>query len=127
VAWLLLRHEERGCQELDANQLQFVEARYEKSPEIKQAAESAHEFRRMIRERDEKAWSAWQESTARTLLAPFARYLLRDEAAVKAALTMPWSNGQTEGQVQRLKLIKRQTYGRAKLDLLKARVLHKAA
>ena len=43
--------------------------------------------------------------------------------AVKAALTEPWSNGQTEGQNTKLKLVKRQMYGRAGLDLLKARLL----
>jgi transposase len=46
-----------------------------------------------------------------------------DRKAVYAALTLPWSNGQTEGQINRLKLIKRQGYGRAKLDLLRVRVL----
>ena len=44
-------------------------------------------------------------------------------AAVLAALTQPWSNGQTEGQITRLKLVKRQMYGRAKLDLLRARLI----
>jgi transposase len=43
--------------------------------------------------------------------------------AIAAALTLPWSNGHTEGQVNRLKLIKRQMYGRAKLDLLAQRFL----
>lgn len=49
----------------------------------------------------------------------------QDYAAVRAALATAWSNGQTEGQVTRLKLIKRQMYGRAKLDLLRQRVLYR--
>ncbi|HEY0776885.1 MAG TPA: transposase, partial [Gemmatirosa sp.] len=53
----------------------------------------------------------------------FARGLAQDGAAVRAALTTPWSNGQTEGQVTKLKLLKRQMYGRAKLDLLRRRLL----
>lgn len=53
----------------------------------------------------------------------FAVGLQQDAAAVKAALTKPWSNGQTEGQVNKLKLLKRQTFGRAKFDLLRRRVL----
>jgi transposase len=57
---------------------------------------------------------------------PFASRLLRDRHAVMAALEMPWSNGQVEGQVHRLKLIKRQMYGRASFDLLKLRVLQNA-
>ena len=53
-----------------------------------------------------------------------ARGLTEDLGAVGAALSHPWSQRQTEGQVNRLKLIKRQMYGRAKFDLLRARVLH---
>jgi transposase len=94
---------------------------------VKHAAEAAREFTRLVRERDAKAWPVWQQTAAQTLLAPFVRQLQRDEAAVQAALTHPWSNGQTEGQVHRLKLIKRQMFGRAKFDLLKKRVLYQAA
>jgi transposase len=54
----------------------------------------------------------------------FARGLSEDYGAVKNALRYKWSNGQLEGQVNRLKLIKRMMYGRAKFDLLRARVLH---
>ena len=57
------------------------------------------------------------------VLRGFVQGLRRDYAAVKAALTVEWSNGQTEGQVNRLKLIKRQMYGRANFDLLRLRVL----
>ena len=53
----------------------------------------------------------------------FAATLDQDVAAVRAALTLPWSSGQTEGQINRLKLLKRNMYGRAKLDLLRRRVL----
>jgi len=56
----------------------------------------------------------------------FAAGLLADEAAVRAGLTMAWSNGQTEGQVNRPKLLKRQMYGRANFDLLRRRVLRAA-
>jgi len=53
----------------------------------------------------------------------FARGLAKDGMAVRAALTTPWSNGQTEGQITKLKLLKRQMYGRASFDLLRRRVL----
>ena len=56
----------------------------------------------------------------------FAAGIKRDYAAVQAALSLPWSQGQTEGQMTRLKLIKRQGYGRAHFDLLRQRVLHAA-
>ncbi len=53
----------------------------------------------------------------------FCEGLERDNAAVLAAIQLPWSNGQVEGQVHRLKLIKRQMYGRAGFSLLRSRVL----
>ncbi len=53
----------------------------------------------------------------------FVSGIVQDHAAVKAALTESWSNGQTEGQKTKLKLVKRQMYGRAGIDLLKARLL----
>jgi transposase len=59
-------------------------------------------------------------------LARFATSLERDEAAILAAMRLPWSNGQVEGQVHRLKLIKRQMYGRANFDLLRLRVVNVA-
>ena len=59
-------------------------------------------------------------------LARFARKLRTDLAAVQAGLTLRQSNGQTEGQVNRLKLLKRQSYGRAHVDLLRKRVLQAA-
>ena len=57
----------------------------------------------------------------------FAASLQQDYDAVRNALEQPWSNGQTEGQVNRLKLLKRQMYGRAKLDLLRLRVLYSSS
>jgi len=54
----------------------------------------------------------------------FAAGLPLDKAAVRAGLTREWSNGQTEGQVNRLKTVKRQMYGRAGFDLLRRRALH---
>jgi transposase len=53
----------------------------------------------------------------------FASRLDRDRAAVIAALEHEWGNGQTEGQINRLKTLKRAMYGRAKFDLLKMRML----
>ena len=68
----------------------------------------------------------WITDAASSLLASFAAGVSRDKAAITAAITSPWSNGQTEGQITKLKLVKRQMYGRAKLDLLEARLLHVA-
>ncbi len=66
------------------------------------------------------------ERSACNELRPFAAGLRQGEAAVSAALSEAWSNGPVEGQVNRLKTIKRQMYGRAGLELLRARVLRAA-
>ena len=65
----------------------------------------------------------WIGDAATSLMASFAAGLGKDRPAVTAALTSPWSNGQTEGQITKLKLVKRQMYSRAKIDLLEARLL----
>jgi transposase len=70
-----------------------------------------------------EAWLADARTSGVRAVETFAAGLEQDGAAVRAALTTPWSNGQTEGQVTRLKLLKRQMYGRAGLDLLRHRVL----
>jgi transposase len=57
------------------------------------------------------------------IIETFAAGLEADGAVVRAALTEPWSCGQAEGQVNRLKLLKRQSYRRAGFDLLRRRVL----
>ena len=54
----------------------------------------------------------------------FAAGLEADLSAVRPAFSSPWSSGQVEGQINRLKYLKRQMYGRAKLDLMRIRVLH---
>ena len=82
----------------------------------------------MMRDREGGKLGSWIEKTHRAGVPPelqtFANGLASDNKAVHAALSMEWSNGQVEGQVNRLKLIKRQMYGRAGFDLLRQRVLH---
>nr|WP_244561033.1 transposase [Azospirillum oryzae] len=70
-----------------------------------------------------EAWLAEASSCGITAIQTFAAGLEQDGAAVRAALTLPWSSGQAEGQINRLKLLKRQMYGRASLDLLRSRTL----
>jgi len=69
------------------------------------------------------AWLADARACSALAIATFATGLEAYGAAVRAALTQPWSSGQAEGQVTRLKLLKRQCYGRASFDLLRRRVL----
>jgi len=68
-------------------------------------------------------WIDQTNTTKITALKSFTHGLIQDLEAIKAALSLEWSNGQTEGQVNRLKTIKRQMYGRANFDLLRKRVL----
>lgn len=104
----------------------FLDDLYRRSPEITPFSTTAREFCRIVRERDAAAWSEWLRNAATNPLAGFAKHLCRDQAAFLAALQMPWSYGPVEGQVHRLKLIKRSMYGRANFDLLRLRVLHAA-
>ena len=77
----------------------------------------------MIRKRTLNTFDRWLEQARSSLVASFANGIIKDKAAVIAAITSPWSNGQTEGQITKLKLVKRQMYGRGKIDLLQARVI----
>jgi Transposase len=70
-----------------------------------------------------EAWLADARASGVRAVETFAAGLEQDGAAVRAALTTPWSNGQSEGQITRLKLLKRQMYGRVGLDLLRRRTL----
>jgi transposase len=92
-------------------------------PRLAEAAALVDEFQRMIRNRKPDHLDAWLPKADQSLLSSFARGLRTDRAAAVAAMEEPWSNGQAEGQINRLKTLKRQMYGRAKLDLLKARML----
>jgi len=80
----------------------------------------------MVRERTGDQLADWIAAAQGSDIAEVRRYaigLRADQAAVQAGLTLEWSNGQVEGQIHRLKLLKRQMYGRAGFDLLRTRVL----
>lgn len=93
------------------------------APALATARDLMDRFHVMIRTRDAAALGCWIGEARQSLLASLAAGLAADYDAVHNALTEPWSNGQTEGQITKLKLVKRQMYGRAKLDLLRARLL----
>jgi transposase len=77
----------------------------------------------MIRRKAAAELTPWIERARASLVASFASGVSKDEAPVRAAITLPWSNGQTEGQITRLKLVRRQMYGRGNIDLLQARLI----
>jgi transposase len=104
----------------------YVERLLTLSPALAMVRELAQRFGALVRARSADALTPWLVEAGRSDLRGFATGLRQDEQAVHAALALPWSSGQVEGQVTRLKLVKRQGYGRAKLDLLKARLLRTA-
>lgn len=121
-AWWLVLDEA----EMTTEQRSYIDALTGLCPEIRTMRFFAREFRRMLKERDLHALGPWVEAARHSLLRGFAAGIHADAAAVRAAITLPWSNGPVEGQVNRLKMLKRQMYGRANFDLLRERVLHAA-
>jgi transposase len=92
-------------------------------PTLVEAREIIAGFHMMIRRKAAAGLTPWIERARASLVASFASGVTKDEAAVRAAITLPWSNGQTEGQITRLKLVRRQMYGRGNIDLLQARLI----
>jgi len=95
--------------------------------DLKLAYTLAQEFRRMLKERQGEQLLDWlKRAKASQLpeLKSFALGISRDYAAVSPAFSLPWSNGVVEGNINRLKYLKRQMFGRAHLDLLRIKVLH---
>lgn len=85
------------------------------------------EFRTLLREQNVSGFSAWLKGVTMSAIPEFcsvARGIWRDRRAVEAAVTSPYSQGQTEGFVHKLKFTRRAGYGRANLDLLRRRLLY---
>jgi transposase len=91
-------------------------------PDLVEAGTLMDRFHTMIRTRRNDL-ERWIEDASASLVASFASGVRTDKVAIAAAIEEPWSNGPVEGQITKLKLVKRQMYGRAKLDLLEARLL----
>jgi transposase len=123
--WLLTRKPDS----LDGEEQAYRERLCELCPDAATAYPLVQAFQTLLREHRVEQLDSWL-GQARTCgvreLRRFALGLQQDYAAVRAALEYPWSQGQVEGQVNRLKQLKRQMYGRAKFDLLRLRVLHRS-
>ncbi len=127
LAWLLVRPPDR-LSDSDAQTLRHLI----QDGEAARVVRLVQRFVALLRDRTaapqvtRAAFDAWLEEALTCgirAVETFARGLAKDGMAVRAALTTPWSNGQTEGQITKLKLLKRQMYGRASFDLLRRRVL----
>jgi len=125
VASLFVQPAERHTDE----QIAYLARLNQADEAVRTAYQLTQGFLRMVRERPDDALDPWlAEATASGIaqIERFARGLQDDYAAVHAGLTRAESNGQTEGQINKLKLVKRAMYGRGKFDLLRQRVLHAA-
>jgi transposase len=117
AAWLVVKQPDRLSDDEEDALAKMCQA----NKEIEQAHSLAQSFGQLVRERRHQEFDRWIESAKASdirELKNFAVGLLRDKDAVLAALRLPWSNGQVEGQVNRLKLIKRTMYGRANFEAL---------
>ena len=125
LAWLVLRADDSARSSVDQTLWDCL-CRH---PELRSLQRLATKFVTMVRERQGSQLACWL-ADCRTGSIPefrtFAKTLETDVAAVHAALTLPWSNGPVEGQITKLKLLKRGAYGRMKLDLIRQRLLHAA-
>jgi transposase len=125
VAFLAIAH----SKDLEEEDRAYLERLRAEDASVEQAYHLVQDFMQVLRNRQGERLDGWIEHAKDSgidELRRFATGLGGDHAAVQAGLTLVWSNGQVEGQVNRLKLLKRQMYGRANFDLLRERVLHAA-
>jgi transposase len=124
--WWVLRPNQHLRESSKQELADFLEA----NPALAKGYYLKESFQRILAEHDVEAFDTWLQEAVESGVKPFealAKSFRQDYEAIKLALTMPWSTGQCEGQICRVKLIKRLGYGRAKLDLLRQRVLHRFA
>ncbi|MEP7357415.1 MAG: ISL3 family transposase [Anaerolineales bacterium] len=122
LAWLTAQSTNR----LGEGDQQILNSVSDLNSTLKTTVELAQQFSTMVCQRQPDGFDHWLDQAAQSgisALRSFANGLRNDYAAVRAALTLIWSNGRTEGFVNRLKAVKRQSYGRAKLDLLRCQML----
>jgi transposase len=97
--------------------------------DLRELYQLSQQFALMVKQRRARRLDSWLRRVGQSSSADlhgFASGIKRDYAAVKMALSVVWSQGQVEGQITRLKLLKRQMYGRARFELLRTRVLRRA-
>lgn len=123
--WLLLRDLEK----LSETDRAYRQALFRLVPSLEDCSALGKEFLQMVKKREREAFLPWLQRAKACPVEEMRRFALgleNESAATLAALTEPWSTGQVEGQITRLKLLKRQMYGHANIDLLRLRVLHAA-
>lgn len=122
ATWLILRREENR----DDQDEKIIKQLINQHPLLAKAIQLSQDLAQLIRERTPEQFDEWLSralSSKLPALVAFAEGLMKDYDAVKASMTFPWSNGPVEGQINRLKMLKRQMYGRASIELLSRRFL----
>lgn len=113
--------------DLNMEDKRIMELLLDKCPEIRQVETLVKQFKNLFKKKEPESLNRWiMEAQGVSPLKNFAKNLLRDYDAVNNAVVTEYSNGQVEGQVNRLKTIKRMMYGRAGFDLLREMVLSKS-
>jgi transposase len=118
-AWYLSQKPDQ----IEAEHRQFLGHLFTQAPALGTADDLAQQFVALLGGDDPAALDAWLEQAANSELASFANGMARDIDAVRAAITTRWTTGPVEGQISRVKGIKRQMHGRAGHQLLRQRVL----
>ena len=116
----------RPADKMTDEQQQLLDRMEGRCPEVVDLRRIALSFRDALMADESTELRQWIARTKRCEFGPVVRFaygLEKDISAVSAAVDTAWSTGQVEGQINRLKMIKRQMYGRAGFDLLRARVL----
>ena len=125
ATWLIMRREENRDEE-DQRILAQLQEQHEA---LAEAIELTQGFASLARHRQGDQLDSWLAKAAKSSLQVFHRFakgIWKDYDAVKAGLTLRWSTGPVEGQINRLKMLKRQMFGRANIDLLSRRFILKA-
>jgi transposase len=125
ASWLFIQDQAK----LTTDQRTLIERIRQTNTDLQELYQLGQDFVQMVKQRQVRrldGWLARAHQSSSVELRGFASGIKRDYAAVKAALSLPWSQGQVEGQITRLKFLKRQMYGRAHFALLRSRVLRRA-
>lgn len=119
MPWRMIRGEENYAS-------RFIESMCQKEPQLKMAQQLSPDFYRMLKTKNKSQLNQWFSDVSQSGLIDLQRVAASMEAdatAIHEAISSRWSNGVVEGHVNRLKMLKRQMYGRAGFELLRRRVM----
>lgn len=119
MPWRMIRGEENY-------ESRFIESMCQKEPQLKMAQQLSLDFYRMLKTKNKSQLNQWFSDVSQSGLIDLQRVaagMEADATAIHEAISSRWSNGVVEGHVNRLKMLKRQMYGRAGFELLRRRVM----